>query len=220
MPGIGIDPGHYDQAAVTADSAAAFRAGAGIPADVPLIVMIAELTPAKRPLDAIRALAAMSRRDVHLAFLGVGRMEPHIRARATDLGLADRVHLCGFVEDVRPALASATASLLTSEREGLPRGLMESLSMGIPVVSTDARGCAEVVGDAGFVVPVGDVGAIAAALDRLDRTTPAWARMSALGRSRTAERYGLDGLISRHDALYAGLLLRKARAVAGVGAAG
>jgi glycosyltransferase involved in cell wall biosynthesis len=220
MPGIGIDTSHYDPATVPAERALAFRAAAGIPADAPLVVMIAELTPAKRPLDAIEALAAMSRRDVHLAFLGVGRMEPEMRELVARLGLGDRVHFCGFVEDVRPALASATASLLTTEREGLPRGLMESLSMGIPVVSTAARGCAEVVGDAGLVVPVGDIAAIAAALGRMDRATPEWLAMAAEGRPRMAARYGLPGLIARHDELYDAVLARRERAATASGDAG
>jgi glycosyltransferase involved in cell wall biosynthesis len=215
MPGIGIDTGHYDPATVAADRAMAFRATAGIPDGVPLVVMVAELTPAKRPLDALEALAAMARNDVHLAFLGVGRMEPRMRDLVEQRGLGERVHFCGFVEDVRPALASATASLLTSEREGLSRALMESLSMGVPVVSTDARGTAEIVGDAGFVVPVGDVAAIAAALGRMDRTSPEWARMSAEGRPRMTARYGLPGLIARHDRLYGELLGTKVRASRG-----
>ena len=212
MPGIGIDTAHYDPAAVPPGSAEAFRGAAGIPSDAPLVVMIAELHQAKRPLDAIGALAALPRRDVHLALLGDGPLEGEMRQLVARLGLDRRVHFCGFVDDVRPALASATASLLTSEREGLPRALMESLSMGIPVVSTAARGCAELVGDAGFLVPVGDVAAIAGALGRMDRSSPAWASMSAAGRPRMAAHYGLERLVARHERLYEDLLLRKARA--------
>lgn len=212
MPGIGIDTLHYDPAAVPQERGAAFRRWAGIPREAPMVVMIAELHQAKRPLDAIKALSALTRRDVHLALLGDGPLEGEMRTLATDLGLDDRVHFCGFVDDVRPALASATATLLTSEREGLPRAIMESLSMGIPVVSTAARGCAELVGGAGFVVPVGDIAAVAAALGRLDRSTPRWAAMSAEGRPRMAAQYGIDRLLSRHERLYGELLRRKPRA--------
>lgn len=220
MAGIGVDVTHYDPTGVAPSEGAAFRSLTGIPPKVPLFVMIAELHRAKRPLDAIHALAAMTRRDAHLVLLGEGPLEPAIRALVERYRLADRVHLCGFVQDVRLALASATACLLTSEREGLPRALMEALSMGIPVVTTSARGCAELVGDAGTVVAVGDVSALAAAMDRMDRSSATWVAMSRAGRARMTERYTLDRLLVRHERLYrrllAGTLPRSHDAVAAV----
>jgi hypothetical protein len=64
---------------------------------------------------------------------------------------------------------------------------------------------------------VGDVAAIAAALDRMDRASPEWAAMSAEGRPRMAARYGLQRLIARHEQLYGALLLRKASATRAIG---
>lgn len=212
MPGIGIDTSHYDRAAVPDAAALDFRRATGIPHGAPLIVMIAELHRNKRPLDAVMALAAMTRTDAHLALLGEGPLAGEMHALAVRLGVEGRVHLCGFVPDVRPALASASAGLLTSEREGLPRAIMECLAMGVPVVSTDARGCRELVGAAGVLVPVGDVQGLAAALDTMDRMTPGWALMAAEGRRRMTADYGIERLVSLHEELYRRVLANRAPA--------
>jgi glycosyltransferase involved in cell wall biosynthesis len=209
MPGIGVDTAYYHAPLVPEDRALEFRGTAGIDAAARLFVMIAELHAVKRPFDAIKALHQMQSSDAHLAFLGNGPLEPELKQLADSLGLADRVHFCGFVQDVRPALASATALLLTSEREGLPRAIMESLAMGVPVVTTAARGCAELVESAGAVVPVGDVLAIAASLEGMDRDSAEWKVMSAAGRARMVDRYDLSRLLALHERLYLALVANK-----------
>ena len=62
------------------------------------------------------------------------------------------VEYLGATEDVRPAIAAATAIVLPSYREGLPRSLLEAGAMGRPLIATDVPGCREVVieGETGF----------------------------------------------------------------------
>lgn len=75
----------------------------------------------------------------------------------------------GATRDVRPYLAGAHVLVLpTRLREGVPRTILEAMASGRAVITTDAPGCGETVGDgdAGFVVPVGDVPALAAAMRR------------------------------------------------------
>lgn len=78
------------------------------------------------------------------------------------------IEYLGLLKDIRPAMASASVYVLPSYREGTPRTVLEALAMGRPVVTTDAPGCRETVeyGENGFLVPVKDVSALAAALDR------------------------------------------------------
>jgi glycosyltransferase involved in cell wall biosynthesis len=70
--------------------------------------------------------------------------------------------------DVKPWLAKASAYVLPSYREGVPRSTQEAMAMGRPVITTDAPGCRETVidGENGFLVPVRDVDALA---DRMSR---------------------------------------------------
>lgn len=72
----------------------------------------------------------------------------------------------GPLNDVRPAIAAAHVYVLPSYREGTPRTVLEAMSMGRPIITTDAPGCRETVvaGENGFFVPVRDSEALANAM--------------------------------------------------------
>jgi len=72
----------------------------------------------------------------------------------------------GVVDDVRPLIHQSDVVTLPSYREGIPRSLLEAISMGKPIITTDAPGCREVVEDGknGFLVPVKDVEALTNAM--------------------------------------------------------
>ena len=84
----------------------------------------------------------------------------------TDEGVVE--HL-GTAEDVRPFIAAATAVVLPSYREGMPRSLLEAAAMARPLVATDVPGCREVVQDAvnGYLCAVRDPVSLASAMRRL-----------------------------------------------------
>src|SRR5690606_41271248 len=109
--------------------------------------------------------------------------------------------------DVLPALVAASAAvLLPSEREGLPRSLMEASALERPVIASRIRGVSELVTErTGFLHEVGDVGAIAAALRAVVNDPEGMAEMGRAGR-RAMERYDVKNLLALHDVLYASLL--------------
>lgn len=69
----------------------------------------------------------------------------------------------GFHDDVRPFIRKCDFFVLPSYHEGTPRCVLEAMSMGRPIITTDAPGCRETVIDGvnGFLVPVGDVNVLA-----------------------------------------------------------
>lgn len=79
------------------------------------------------------------------------------------------VEYLGHASDVRPHIAAATAVVLPSYREGLPRSLLEAAAMGRPLVATDVPGCRHVVKDGinGLLCAVRDPLALAATMFRL-----------------------------------------------------
>lgn len=79
------------------------------------------------------------------------------------------IEYLGTLDDVRPALGDAQVYVLPSYREGQPRTVLEAMAMGRPIITTDAPGCRETVveGENGFLVPIKDAGALAAAMERL-----------------------------------------------------
>lgn len=211
MPGIGVDTQRYARASVPEDDIAQTREQLAIAPGTPQFVVVGELTLRKRPWDVVAALGRMEHRDCHLVMLGDGPEQDRVEAAIRAGGLDGRVHLLGVLDDVRPAVAGSTALVLASRMEGLPRCIMEALCLEVPVVATDARGSADLVTPgAGIVVPVGDVDALAQAMDWiLDHPEEARA-MGLQGRARMVERYELRTLVARHEALYLELLAERA----------
>lgn len=74
----------------------------------------------------------------------------------------------GVAEDVRPFICQSDVVVLPSYREGIPRSLLEAISMGKPIITTDTAGCREVIEDGknGFLVKVKDVQSLTNAIIR------------------------------------------------------
>jgi glycosyltransferase involved in cell wall biosynthesis len=80
------------------------------------------------------------------------------------------------------------------------------------VVATDARGNPDLLApDAGIMIPVGDVGAMARAMDRILDDPEGALRMAERGRNRMVEQHELSILIAQHEALYRDLLAERHR---------
>jgi glycosyltransferase involved in cell wall biosynthesis len=207
MPGIGLDLDWYRASDDLAAAGFRLREELGIPRAAPLLTIIAELSHRKKQDLALRALALLDRRDVHLALAGEGPRSAEYRQLARSLGISDRVHFLGHLGDVRPLIVTSAATLLPSYREGLSRAVLESLAMGVPVVGSDIRGIADVVEpDGGLLVPPGDVAALAQAITEV-LETPRPADMADRVRQRLAP-FSLDDLIAAHEQLYGSLLGR------------
>lgn len=152
---------------------AELRRQLGIPADSPVILYASRLQRRKLPdlvLDAFRSLSpAAAARDPHLVFVGEGEMAAPLRAAAAGLG---GVHFAGFQGQraMRRFYDLCDVFVLPSVHE--PWGLVvnEAMNLGRPVVVSDQVGSGyDLVrdGENGFVVPAGDVGALAAALSAI-----------------------------------------------------
>jgi glycosyltransferase involved in cell wall biosynthesis len=104
------------------------------------------------------------------------------------------VEFLGQLEDVRPAIAKASVYVLPSYREGTPRTVLEAMAMGRPIITTDAPGCRETVvaGENGYLVPVGSVDGLLAAMERfIDRPEQAVA-MGARSRAIAERKYDVN----------------------------
>ncbi|TKZ17460.1 glycosyltransferase family 4 protein [Shimia litoralis] len=97
----------------------------------------------------------------------------------------------GAQSDVRPSIAAAHVYVLPSYREGTPRSVLEAMSMGRPIITTDAPGCRETVEDGvnGFLVPVREAEPLAKAMERFLGDSDLVARMGAQSRRIAEEKY-------------------------------
>ena len=166
------------------------------------ILAIANPNPRKRLGDVIDALSIVRRINpaAHLRIIGSGDAnEMHrLSTRAADLGLAEAFTLAGGSRDIASELSQSRIVVLTSGSEGVPTALLEGMAAGRPVVTTDAGHVRSIVDDGveGFVVPVGDVDAIAHRLSTLLSNRTLASVMGRRGRERAA-RHSVERIAGR-----------------------
>lgn len=165
------------------------------------VLCAAQLIPLKRHLDLLATVRLLvdQGRDVELLVAGTGPQEGTIRRRVEELSLGASVRLLGHVDhqDLLEMYRVGKVDLvvLASEVEGIPVSLMEAMAAGVPVVATNVGGVRELLGSgAGSMVPAGDVGALAAAIARLDQDAQARELLGAAGRRRVED--GFDARVT------------------------
>jgi len=171
----------------------------------PRLVMVARFEAQKDHATLLRALASLDPESSwRLTLIGDGHGRDRASRLADDLGIGRRIEWAGALPDVAPTLATAQAFVLASHWEGFPRSILEAMRAGLPVIASDVGGTREAVidGETGYVVPPGDVMALADALGRLIAAPDLRARMGAAGRSRFANQFTFERMAARTLALY------------------
>lgn len=178
----------------------------GISDDQFLVVHMSNLRPTKRIDLLLRVIAATAQRDrIRLLILAGGSFSP-FEALAAELGLRQNVILKEDATVVEDYLPAADAGLYTSENESFGLSILESLFYGKPVVAFQIGGIPEVVGDAAYLHPFGDITAMAASLDALLESPEAARQMGERGRQRAEMNFTADRVVPQYEALYRSVL--------------
>ena len=134
-----------------------------------------------------------------LKIVGQGSLQQELKELVENLGLQNRVDFEGFHRDIIPFFQGATATLLTSNYEGFPNVLVESITLGTPVISFDCpSGPSEIVqnGINGYLIPHGDVDAFACALEKSIET-----KWDSLVVKKTAEEFSMGNVGEQYASL-------------------
>lgn len=182
-----------------------------IPADAPLIGLMARLEPLKNHRMFFEAAAILRRRvpDVHFVLAGEGvEWENSELSGWVDAADARRVtRLLGRRGDMPRLTAALDVAALCSTTEAFPNVLGEALACCVPCVSTDVGDAALIVGKSGRMVPSGDVPAFAAALGDVLRLSQAERlRMGNSGRARMVADFSLAAVTRSYLDVYDRLL--------------
>lgn len=161
------------------------------------IVSAGRLVPWKGFDTLIRALPAVRARhpEATLMIIGDGPDEARLKRLAEAEGVADKVNFVGRLsrEEVARAIAASGAFALVSSYEGLSHLLVEALTLGTPILTSNAGGNPEVIedGKSGLVVPVADHGGTALALNTLLTDAGLRARLTSAA-AASAARFDVE----------------------------
>lgn len=181
----------------------------------PLLVFVGAMDSAHHPKGGVpillEAMTRLASRDVRAILVGAGDRLAEYRNLAASLGLASRVRFTGRISDDELADVYAAATIVVQPSqlfETFGMAAAQGMACGRPVIVSNLPGVARMVREAGggLLVPPGDPGALAAAIDSLLRDPGLRAKLGSEGRAGVVARYewrtvGSQLLRTYHDAL-------------------
>lgn len=178
----------------------------GLPAECPVVSMIAALRPDKAPgvfLQAAR-IVLKSVPGAHFLIVGDGPEKERLAEIVRDTGLQEQIHLLGARRDIGDILAAVDVNTLSSDKEILSVAALESMSAGIPMVCTDVGAMREIItpGVTGFVVERRNPGALADALIKILREPDQRKKMGANARGLVLEKFTIRHMTSEFERLF------------------
>jgi len=185
----------------------AMRASLELPPRAFTVLVAATLTPKKDHRGLFAALDLLRRegRTPIVLLAGDGPLRDPLRAEHRRLGLHETVRFLGERRDVPDLLRAVDLAVLPSkEREGCSNFVMEAMSLGVPLVATDAGGTDELLapGETGWVVPARDPDALAAGIARLMDDPGLRDRLARNAAQVAAARFTLARMVDETQSLY------------------
>lgn len=169
---------------------------------------IGQLIARKRIDTLIRAFAQLEGDRRRLFIVGDGPERGALERLAAGLGQTGRIRFTGFRDDRLDFLRGFDVFVLPSSLEGIPRGVMEAMAAGIPVVASDIEGTRALVrnSETGLLFGVGDHALLATQIDRVMGDRRLRARLSTAGRALVYERYSAARMAADYLRLYREIL--------------
>lgn len=198
----------------------AIRMELGIPTDTVVIGMISRMEPRKQHelfLQSINRIPSDAgsvppgRSPVWILLAGDGPREEEIKNMVQTMGLADRTVFAGYRNDVERMFAACDIIALTSKWEGLPRVLVQAAACGLPAVSFEVDGAWEILkdGETGYIVPSGDVEALADRLGKLVQDRELREAMGQAAQNQVEDSWTVEAMVDGVEILYKSLLSKK-----------
>ncbi len=183
---------------------AAARAALGLPADAPLVGIVATLRSWKGHRHLVEAMRGLPER-AQLVMVGDGPQRAALEALVGKLELRSRVRFAGDQKDVLPWLHALDLFVLPSyANEGVPQALIQAMMAGLPCVTTHVGSIAELAihEKTALVVPPQDVAALRASVARLMDDPALRAALGAAAREHVKEAYSYDRMLDRMEKVY------------------
>jgi glycosyltransferase involved in cell wall biosynthesis len=183
---------------VAAEDAIEFRRRHGLPADRPLLGSFGFQTPIKRTDVVVRAMAEPELTDAHLVVAGEVSPALDLEVLAKELGVAERVHITGFLDYDEFESAITACDLCLNLRYPTAgetsASLLRVLALGKPAVVSDYAQFAELPADVAVKVPLGEdeVTSLAGAVGEIVADKAALAAMGEAAREMVRQQHDPD----------------------------
>jgi len=167
-----------------------------------LLGIVANLRPEKNPQLLVDGFSQLAGRhaNVKLLIVGGGSLLEWTKGRVAESGLSGRVIFTGYTSEVTTFMQAMDIMVLTSISEGFPTVLIEGMAMGMPVVTSDAGGCSEIVnhGVTGLIFKSGDTGGFVAAAGSLVSDAPLAREIAERGHEQVHSRFTMKRMVERY----------------------
>lgn len=182
------------------------RAALTTPETVPLLVAVGRLHENKAFDTLLRALAEIP--GAWLWLIGEGPERPKLEGLARELGVAERVRMPGWQDDVLPAIRAADVYLVPSRHEPLGSVVLEGWMARRPMVAAASQGPRWLIrdGEDGLLVPIDAPQALAAAVRRVLEDPQTAERLAQQGRARFEQDFTEAAAVRHYLAFFRGLI--------------
>jgi glycosyltransferase involved in cell wall biosynthesis len=181
------------------------RKSLGLPSHCPLVGIVAALRPEKNHGLLVRSAVRIltDHPESHFLIIGDGTERTHIENQIRELGLQHRFHLLGNRADTPQLLAALDVFTLCSLNEANPVSILEALSTGIPVVSTNVGSISETVINevTGLLVPSENACALSRAISSLLHDRAKAKQMGLNGRQHVTQGWSLQSMVQGYEDL-------------------
>jgi len=180
--------------------------------EITRFLLIARLLYSKGIVEYFKAAKILKKKYPETAFALVGSADSNpdcIPAEVINKSVADGIiEYHGYLEDVRPVIGNSSVYVLPSYREGTPRTVLEAMSMGRAIITTNTAGCKETInltdtngdqkedglieGANGYLCPVADASALAAAMEKFVMNPSLAKTMGLASLNYAREKYDVD----------------------------
>jgi len=180
------------------------------------IANVANLKPIKRVDLLLRAMAKLkeiaSDKIIRAVIIGDDKLRVELQNLADTLGIDDRVHFMGSIENVSDYLYSMDIGVLCSDKEGLSNAILEYMACGLPVVATAVGGNPELVDRTnGICIPPGDWEALASAILTLADSREYREKLGEKSKRKVLDKYTWDKIMPQWESYYRSLANKNAR---------
>lgn len=205
---IDVIPNFINTSIFTPDKEPCHRAALA-PDGQKIVMHVSNFRTVKRIPDIITSFKKILESvEARLVFVGDGPDRSRAGALVSELGLQNDVVFLGKHASVDELLSCADLFMLPSESESFGLAALEAMASGTPVVASTAGGIPEVVvdGEAGFLVEVGDIDALARSAVDLLTQDDLHAEMSAGARRIAVDNFSADRVIPQYEECYRAVL--------------